>query len=76
MPEEADHVFAPLYKDINSIAKPDIVFYLSRHGESENNLYGKIGGDAGLSTNGQKYAHLLAAYLNSMELNNLQVSFS
>ncbi|RMZ82517.1 hypothetical protein DV737_g1972, partial [Chaetothyriales sp. CBS 132003] len=33
--------------------------WLSRHGESEYNLEGKIGGDANLSERGQRYAKLL-----------------
>ena len=57
------------------IGKPGRVFWFSRHGESVNNLFGKIGGDASLSTNGEKYATLLAAYINQMELENLQVNF-
>lgn len=74
MPEETEHIFEDLYKDQNSLARPGRVFYFSRHGESENNLYGKIGGDANLSVNGQKYANLLAAFLNQQDLKNIQVS--
>jgi len=37
-------------------------FYLSRHGQSEYNLLGKIGGDSGLSQNGVEYARRLAKY--------------
>ena len=74
MPEEREpHVFEDLYQDPKSLARPGRVFYFSRHGESENNLYGKIGGDANLSVNGQKYASLLAAFLNQQNLPNLQV---
>ena len=69
------HVFEPLYKNPDAIGKAGRVFWFSRHGESENNLFGKIGGNAPLSTNGEKYATLLAAYMNQMELNDLQVRF-
>ena len=69
------HVFEPLYKNPDAIGKTGRVFWFSRHGESENNLFGKIGGNAALSTNGEKYATLLAAYMNQMDLNDLQVSF-
>ena len=68
------HVFAPLYKQ--SMARPGRIFYFSRHGESENNIMGKIGGNSSLSGNGKKYAKLLATYLNSMEPDNLQVSYN
>ena len=38
------------------------VFYLSRHGQSEYNLLGKIGGDAGLTEAGMEYARRLAVF--------------
>jgi len=37
-------------------------FYFTRHGQSEYNLLGKIGGDSGLSHNGLEYARRLAKY--------------
>ena len=37
-------------------------FHLTRHGQSEYNLLGKIGGDSGLSHNGVEYARRLANY--------------
>eukprot|EP00088_Acartia_fossae_P032557 TRINITY_DN3331_c0_g1_i2.p1 TRINITY_DN3331_c0_g1~~TRINITY_DN3331_c0_g1_i2.p1 ORF type:complete len:249 (+),score=50.53 TRINITY_DN3331_c0_g1_i2:349-1095(+) len=40
--------------------------YLSRHGESLNNLYGKIGGNAELSPRGQQYAQALGHFMNSL----------
>ena len=47
--------------------------YLSRHGESLNNLYGRIGGDKGLSERGQKYAKELSKFFNSLKLPGLKV---
>jgi len=47
--------------------------YLSRHGESINNLYGRIGGDKGLSERGQVYAKELSNYVNSLKLPGLKV---
>ena len=38
-----------------------------------NNLSGKIGGNANLSPNGQKYAAMLANYFNQLKLQDLQV---
>ena len=74
---ELDHVFAKLYQNskINN-ANPGRVFYFSRHGESMNNVSGKIGGNAVLSPNGQKYAKMLGNYFNTMNLENLQVYLS
>ena len=69
------HVFEPIYKNPEAVGKTGRVFWFSRHGESENNLFGKIGGDTSLSTNGEKYATLLAAYINQMELDDLQVNY-
>lgn len=37
-------------------------FYLTRHGQSEYNVLGKIGGDSGLSENGKEYARRLAHF--------------
>lgn len=37
-------------------------FYLTRHGQSEYNLLGKIGGDSGLTPNGTEYARRLALF--------------
>ncbi|XP_046463689.1 6-phosphofructo-2-kinase/fructose-2,6-bisphosphatase 1-like isoform X2 [Daphnia pulex] len=38
--------------------------YFSRHGESEYNVLGKVGGDADLSPRGYQYADSLAEYVN------------
>ena len=73
MPHRENHVFQPIYDDPQAKAKPGRVFYFSRHGESENNLYGKIGGNANLTANGQKYAKALAAFMNQQNLNGIQV---
>mmetsp|Transcript_8634 Transcript_8634/g.13734 ORF Transcript_8634/g.13734 Transcript_8634/m.13734 type:complete len:591 (+) Transcript_8634:153-1925(+) len=37
-------------------------FYLTRHGQSEYNLLGKIGGDSGLTQAGREYARRLAVF--------------
>jgi broad specificity phosphatase PhoE len=37
-------------------------FYLTRHGQSEYNLLGKIGGDSGLTPAGKEYARRLATF--------------
>ena len=38
-------------------------FYLTRHGQSEYNAVGRIGGDSGLSSHGDKYAQILAEWV-------------
>ena len=42
------------------------VFYLTRHGQSEYNLLGKIGGDSGLTDAGRKFAHRLAEFAHNV----------
>mmetsp|Transcript_17631 Transcript_17631/g.21405 ORF Transcript_17631/g.21405 Transcript_17631/m.21405 type:complete len:546 (+) Transcript_17631:288-1925(+) len=39
--------------------------YLSRHGESEYNVLGKIGGDSGLSEEGEDYSKVLAKFVHT-----------
>ena len=48
--------------------------YLTRHGESQNNLFGKIGGNAELSDRGEKYAQALNTFITSLHLPDLKVS--
>ncbi|XP_062975514.1 6-phosphofructo-2-kinase/fructose-2,6-bisphosphatase 1 isoform X2 [Elgaria multicarinata webbii] len=47
--------------------------YLSRHGESELNLRGRIGGDSGLSERGKQYAFALAGFIRSQCISDLKV---
>lgn len=39
---------------------------MSRHGESQNNLYGKVGGNADLSPRGQQYAQALGHFMDGL----------
>ncbi|XP_072482619.1 6-phosphofructo-2-kinase/fructose-2,6-bisphosphatase 1 isoform X1 [Notamacropus eugenii] len=47
--------------------------YLCRHGESELNLKGRIGGDSGLSARGKQYAYTLANFIQSQDISSLKV---
>ncbi|XP_061178710.1 6-phosphofructo-2-kinase/fructose-2,6-bisphosphatase 4-like isoform X2 [Saccostrea echinata] len=47
--------------------------YLTRHGESQMNLEGRIGGDSDLSPRGEEYATALARYLENEKIANLKV---
>ncbi|XP_030076573.1 6-phosphofructo-2-kinase/fructose-2,6-bisphosphatase 2 isoform X1 [Microcaecilia unicolor] len=47
--------------------------YLCRHGESECNLTGKIGGDSGLSTRGKQFAQALRQFIEEQEIVDLKV---
>ena len=62
---------------VNGFLSSQVVYYLlnfnlsprqiwiTRHGESEDDANGKIGGDADLSENGVRYAEALAAFMES-----------
>lgn len=47
--------------------------YLTRHGESEHNLLGRIGGNASLSSRGRQYSKVLANYIHSQKIPGLHV---
>lgn len=40
------------------------MIWITRHGESEDNVAGKIGGDSDLSSNGRKYAKAMTRFIN------------
>ncbi|OAF67916.1 hypothetical protein A3Q56_04345 [Intoshia linei] len=46
---------------------PQKTIYITRHGESEMNLAGRIGGDSKLSVNGTKYSQELSEFFQRME---------
>ncbi|XP_022533301.1 6-phosphofructo-2-kinase/fructose-2,6-bisphosphatase 2a isoform X2 [Astyanax mexicanus] len=47
--------------------------YLCRHGESEHNIQGLIGGDSGLSNRGKEFARALRGFVESHKLVDLKV---
>uniref|UniRef100_A0A8D8MWD1 6-phosphofructo-2-kinase/fructose-2,6-bisphosphatase 2 n=1 Tax=Culex pipiens TaxID=7175 RepID=A0A8D8MWD1_CULPI len=47
--------------------------YLTRHGESEHNLKGLIGGDSNLSDRGRRYSQALAKYIEEQQIEGLRV---
>lgn len=49
------------------------IFFSLQHGESEFNVIGRIGGDAGLSARGKMYAQALAKHITALNLPSLQV---
>lgn len=71
--EQVENVFFVLYRDPGTFAPANRTIYLSRHGESQFNLYGKIGGNASLSSQGLKYAIKLAEYFKDLNLSNFHV---
>ncbi|XP_040399678.1 6-phosphofructo-2-kinase/fructose-2,6-bisphosphatase 1 isoform X4 [Cygnus olor] len=61
-----------VYYLMNTHVTPRAI-YLSRHGESQLNLRGRIGGDAGLSPRGRQYAQALAEFIRSQSIRELKV---
>lgn len=49
-----DHIQSRIVYYLMNIHVQPRTIYLCRHGESEHNLQGKIGGDSGLSSRGRK----------------------
>ncbi|NXI18296.1 F262 bisphosphatase, partial [Irena cyanogastra] len=47
--------------------------YLCRHGESEYNLLGRIGGDSGLSARGKQFSQALKQFIEEQEIVDLKV---
>uniref|UniRef100_A0AAR2M4M6 6-phosphofructo-2-kinase/fructose-2,6-bisphosphatase 2 n=1 Tax=Pygocentrus nattereri TaxID=42514 RepID=A0AAR2M4M6_PYGNA len=47
--------------------------YLCRHGESEHNIQGLIGGDAGLSARGKEFARALRGFVENQKIVGLKV---
>uniref|UniRef100_A0A671YK99 6-phosphofructo-2-kinase/fructose-2,6-bisphosphatase 2 n=1 Tax=Sparus aurata TaxID=8175 RepID=A0A671YK99_SPAAU len=47
--------------------------YLCRHGESNHNVEGRIGGDAELSPRGKQFAHALQNFIEEHKLSDLKV---
>ena len=75
IPQTDDNVFLIIYKDPDSFANKSRTIYLSRHGESLFNLYGKIGGNATLSAQGLKYSNKIAEHFRDLNLTNFRVRF-
>ena len=51
-----DHIQSRIVYYLMNIHVQPRTIYLCRHGESEHNLQGKIGGDSGLSSRGRNFS--------------------
>ncbi|XP_006609598.1 6-phosphofructo-2-kinase/fructose-2,6-bisphosphatase-like isoform X1 [Apis dorsata] len=67
------HVESNVLGYLGSVTVKPHTLYFSRHGESEFNVLGKVGGDAVLSTRGERYAQALATKFNAMRIPDLRV---
>uniref|UniRef100_A0A3B3V5L0 6-phosphofructo-2-kinase/fructose-2,6-biphosphatase 3 n=1 Tax=Poecilia latipinna TaxID=48699 RepID=A0A3B3V5L0_9TELE len=60
------------YDRDHSFIKPRTI-YLCRHGESKDNLQGRLGGDSGLSQRGRQFSAALARFVDEQQLKDLKV---
>lgn len=67
------HVQARIVYYLMNIHITPRTIYLTRHGESEQNLEGRIGGDSNLSPRGKQYAEALAKYIEEQKIDGLRI---
>ncbi|KAL1020617.1 hypothetical protein UPYG_G00002480 [Umbra pygmaea] len=68
-----DHIQSRIVYYLMNIHVTPRSIYLTRHGESELNLLGRIGGDSGLSSRGHNYARALGSYIIGQKIRDLKV---
>uniref|UniRef100_A0ABM5GLS9 6-phosphofructo-2-kinase/fructose-2, 6-bisphosphatase 3 isoform X7 n=1 Tax=Pogona vitticeps TaxID=103695 RepID=A0ABM5GLS9_9SAUR len=68
-----DHIQSRIVYYLMNIHVQPRTIYLCRHGESESNLKGKIGGDSGLSSRGKKFSIALKHFVQEQNLKDLKV---
>ncbi|XP_074214255.1 6-phosphofructo-2-kinase/fructose-2,6-bisphosphatase 3 isoform X2 [Camelus bactrianus] len=68
-----DHIQSRIVYYLMNIHVQPRTIYLCRHGESEHNLQGRIGGDSGLSSRGRKFANALSTFVEEQNLKDLRV---
>ncbi|KAG5895976.1 hypothetical protein JTB14_027976 [Gonioctena quinquepunctata] len=67
------HVQARIVYYLMNIHITPRTIYLTRHGESEQNLIGRIGGDSNLSHRGRQYSNALATYIQEQKISGLRI---
>ncbi|KAI5093702.1 6-phosphofructo-2-kinase/fructose-2,6-bisphosphatase 4a isoform X2 [Silurus meridionalis] len=68
-----DHIQSRIVYYLMNIHITPRSIYLCRHGESELNVKGRIGGDSGLTTRGKEFARFLKQFLHSQDISDLKV---
>uniref|UniRef100_A0A803W3Q9 6-phosphofructo-2-kinase/fructose-2,6-biphosphatase 3 n=1 Tax=Ficedula albicollis TaxID=59894 RepID=A0A803W3Q9_FICAL len=68
-----DHIQSRIVYYLMNIHVQPRTIYLCRHGESEFNLKGRIGGDSGLSNRGKKFAEALNKFVEEQNLKDLKI---
>uniref|UniRef100_A0A8C5ATA3 6-phosphofructo-2-kinase/fructose-2,6-biphosphatase 4a n=2 Tax=Gadus morhua TaxID=8049 RepID=A0A8C5ATA3_GADMO len=68
-----DHIQSRIVYYLMNIHITPRSIYLCRHGESELNIKGRIGGDSGLSARGKEFAKLLSQFIAAQGISDLKV---
>uniref|UniRef100_A0A8C1B9G6 6-phosphofructo-2-kinase/fructose-2,6-biphosphatase 4a n=1 Tax=Cyprinus carpio carpio TaxID=630221 RepID=A0A8C1B9G6_CYPCA len=68
-----DHIQSRIVYYLMNIHITPRSIYLCRHGESDLNIKGRIGGDSGLSAKGQEFAKSLGQFIQSQNIHDLKV---
>ncbi|XP_055016305.1 6-phosphofructo-2-kinase/fructose-2,6-bisphosphatase 4-like [Boleophthalmus pectinirostris] len=68
-----DHIQSRIVYYLMNIHITPRSIYLSRHGESDLNIKGRIGGDSGLSDRGKEYAMHLRKFIQEQDIKDLKV---
>ncbi|KAI1899902.1 hypothetical protein AGOR_G00066550 [Albula goreensis] len=68
-----DHIQSRIVYYLMNIHVTPRSIYLCRHGESELNLLGRIGGDSDLSPQGRKFASALRTFIQSQAIQDLKI---
>uniref|UniRef100_A0A667ZJF8 6-phosphofructo-2-kinase/fructose-2,6-biphosphatase 4a n=1 Tax=Myripristis murdjan TaxID=586833 RepID=A0A667ZJF8_9TELE len=68
-----DHIQSRIVYYLMNIHITPRSIYLCRHGESELNVKGRIGGDSGLSARGKEFARFLGQFIQEQGISDLKV---
>ncbi|KAM6927611.1 LOW QUALITY PROTEIN: 6-phosphofructo-2-kinase/fructose-2,6-bisphosphatase 4-like [Xenentodon cancila] len=68
-----DHIQSRIVYYLMNIHITPRSIYLCRHGESELNVKGRIGGDSGLTPRGKEFAKKLSQFIQTQGINDLKV---
>ncbi|TTB85610.1 6-phosphofructo-2-kinase/fructose-2,6-bisphosphatase 4 [Bagarius yarrelli] len=68
-----DHIQSRIVYYLMNIHITPRSIYLCRHGESDLNVKGRIGGDSGLTPRGKEFARILGQFINSQDISDLKV---
>uniref|UniRef100_A0A8C9SWD4 6-phosphofructo-2-kinase/fructose-2,6-bisphosphatase 4-like n=1 Tax=Scleropages formosus TaxID=113540 RepID=A0A8C9SWD4_SCLFO len=68
-----DHIQSRIVYYLMNIHITPRSIYLCRHGESDLNVKGRIGGDSGLSVRGKEFAECLGKFIRDQSINELKV---